>query len=550
MKVIRKLIRAMKIHLNSWMIMSLVFSLIILLPALSIFAQMFTKPNENWEHIKEFLLADYIQNTLIIVVFTGFFSILIGVSLAWFVTAYRFPMRGFFKWGLILPLAIPPYIGAYTYHGILNYTGVIQTTLRNQFNVKANPAFFDIMNIPGAIFIFTIFLYPYVYIITKAFLENQSSAIVENARLLGSGPFKLFFRVVLPISRIAIVGGASLVILEVLNDYGVVSYFGIQVFSTAIFQAWFGMSDVATAIKLAGILMTIVLVILLIEKLLRGRKKYSYSTAKVRPLEPMPLSGVKAWGLFAYMIFIFSLGFLIPFIQLFQWMLLTFEKVASPEFLELIFNSIYVSFISSFIIIVIALVIGNFVRLSEGPFAKVIAKITVLGYSIPGAVIAIGVLTLFLALDRLLQSVYGFIGIPTPIVLSLSIIMLIFAYITRFLAIGYNSIDSGFEKIGLKFTEASRLLGKPLTRTFFTVDFPMIKGAVIGGFILTFIEVMKELPLTMLLQPFNFYTLATKAFQYANDEAIHEAALASILIILISGVSIIVFHKVLEKESR
>lgn len=549
MKVIRKLIRAMKIHLNSWMIMSLIFSLLILLPALTIFVQMFSKPNENWEHIKEFLLNDYIQNTLIIVVFTGFFSIMIGVSLAWFVTAYRFPMRGFFKWGLILPLAIPPYIGAYTYHGILNYTGVIQTTLRNQFNVKANPAFFDIMNIPGVIFIFTIFLYPYVYIITKAFLENQSSAIVENARLLGSGPLKLFFRVILPISRIAIVGGASLVIMEVLNDYGVVSYFGIQVFSTAIFQAWLGMSDVASAIKLAGILMTIVFVILLIEKLLRGRKKYSYSTAKVRPLEPMPLTGVKSWGLFAYVVFIFSLGFLIPFIQLFQWMLLTFEKVASPEFLQLIFNSIYVSFISAFIIIVLALVIGNFVRLSEGPFAKAISKITVLGYSIPGAVIAIGVLTLFLALDRLLQSVYGFIGISTPIVLSLSIIMLIFAYITRFLAIGYNSIDSGFEKIGLKFTEASRLLGKPLTRTFFIVDFPMIKGAVIGGFILTFIEVMKELPLTMLLQPFNFYTLATKAFQYANDEAIHEAALASILIILISGVSIIVFHKVLEKES-
>lgn len=550
MKVIQKLIRALKIHMNSWMILSVIFSLMILLPALSIFIQMFSEPNENWEHIKEFLLNHYIQNTLIIVVFTGFFSIMIGVSLAWFVTAYRFPMRGFFKWGLILPLAIPPYIGAYTYHGMLNYTGVIQTTLRNQFNVKANPAFFDIMNIPGTVFIFTIFLYPYVYIITKAFLENQSSSIVENARLLGSSPFELFFRVILPISRAAIVGGASLIILEVLNDYGVVSYFGIQVFTTAIFQAWFGMSDVASAVKLAGILMVIVFAILLLEKLLRGRKKYSYSNAKVRPLEPMLLSGVKSWGLFAYVAFIFSLGFFIPFIQLFQWMLLTFEKVASPKFLELMFNSVYVSFISASIIIVIALVIGNFARLSEGPFAKAISKITVLGYSIPGAVIAIGVLTLFLALDRFLRTVYVFIGISAPIVLSLSIIMLIFAYITRFLAIGYNSIDSGFEKIGIRFTEASRLLGKPLTRTFFKVDFPMIKGAVAGGFILTFIEVMKELPLTMLLQPFNFYTLSTKAFQYANDEAVHEAALASILIILISGASIFVFHKVLEKEHR
>ncbi|OMP67378.1 iron ABC transporter [Domibacillus epiphyticus] len=537
-------------NLNIWAVMSVIFTLLILLPALSILIQIFSEPNENWQHIKEFLLNRYIQNTLVIVAFTGIFSVLIGLSLAWLVTAYHFPFRSFFKWGLILPLAIPPYIGAYTYHGILNYTGVIQATLRNEFNVKADPAYFDIMNIPGAIFIFTIFLYPYVYIVARAFLENQSSSIIENARLLGSSSLELFFRVVLPISRTAIVGGGSLVILEVLNDYGVVSYFGIQVFTTAIFQAWFGMSDVASAVKLAGILMTIVFGILLMEKVLRGRKKYSYSNAKVRPLEPARLSSQKSWSLFAYVFLVFCAGFLIPFIQLFDWMLLTFEKVVSADFLMLIFNSVYVSFIAAFFIIVLSLIIGNFTRLSDGAVPKAISRITVLGYSIPGAVIAIGVLTMFLAIDRLMQSFYEDIGLPVPIILSLSIVMLIFAYITRFLAVGYNTIDSGFDKIGRSFTEASRMLGKPLTRTFFSVDLPMIKGAVFGGFTLVFIEVMKELPLTLILQPFNFYTLATKAFQYANDEAVHEAALASILIILISGASIYIFHRVLEKETR
>ncbi|OLN22890.1 iron ABC transporter [Domibacillus antri] len=542
--------RFFRLHLNVWSIMSIIFTLLIISPTLSIFIQIFEKPNENWYHIQEFLLKNYIQNTLVIVFFTGFFSVMIGVSLAWLVTAYRFPLRNFFKWGLILPLAIPPYIGAYTYHGILNYTGVVQATLRNQFDIKANHAYFDIMNIPGAIFIFTIFLYPYVYIITRAYLEQQSASLVENARLLGSGPVQLFFRVIMPISRTAIVGGVSLVVLEVLNDYGVVSYFGIQVFTTAIFQAWFGMSDVASAIKLAGILMAIVFAILFLEKVLRGRKKYSYSNAKVRPLEPISLSREKTAVLFVYTALIFTIGFVIPFVQLFQWMLLTFEKVASEEFLTLIFNSVYVSLIAASLIMVIALVIGNFTRLSDGAWAKAVSRITVLGYSIPGAVIAIGVLTFFLWIDRQLKGVYHAMGIEAPIILSLSIIMLLFAYVSRFLAIGFNPIDSGFDKIGRSFTEASRLLGIPLTRTFFKVDLPMIRGAVFGGFTLAFIEVMKELPLTLLLQPFNFYTLATKAFQYANDERIYEAALASMLIILISGVSIFIFHKVLEKENR
>ncbi|MCP3761899.1 iron ABC transporter permease [Domibacillus sp. A3M-37] len=543
-------IRFIRLHTNSWSIMSIIFTLLILSPALSIFLQIFEKPNENWAHIQEFLLKNYIQNTLIIVFFTGLFSILIGVSLAWFVTAYRFPLRRFFKWGLILPLAIPPYIGAYTYHGIVNYTGVLQSTLRNEFNITANPAYFDIMNIPGAIFIFTIFLYPYVYITTRAYLEQQSASLIENARLLGSGPLELFFRVIMPISRPAIIGGASLVILEVLNDYGVVSYFGIQVFTTAIFQAWFGMSDVASAIKLAAMLMAIVFLILFLEKVLRGRKQYSYSNAKVRPLEPISLSRENTILLFVYVLFIFTIGFLIPFVQLFQWMMLTYEKVISPDFLQLIFNSVYVSLISSFVIMIIALVIGNFTRLADSPWSKAVSRVTVLGYSIPGAVIAIGVLTFFLWLDRHLNMAYAALGIDAPIILSLSLVMLIFAYVSRFLTIGFNPVDAGFDKIGRSFTEASRLLGASLMRTFFKVDLPMIRGAVFGGFTLVFIEVMKELPLTLLLQPFNFYTLSTKAFQYANDEAVHEAALASMLIILISGLSIFVFHAVLEKEKK
>jgi iron(III) transport system permease protein len=543
-------VRNLKMHLNGWAVLTLLFVLIILLPNISVFAQLFTPPNENWYHIKEFLLKSYIFNTMTLVIFTALFTILIGVSASWFVSAYDFPFKNFFKWALVLPLAIPPYIGAYTYHGILNYTGVIQTTLRNSFDIQVQQKYFDIMTMPGAVFIFTMFLFPYVYIITRSFLEKQAASLIENARLLGSSSFEIFYRVVIPISRTAIIGGASLVVLEVLNDFGVVKYFGIPTFSTAIFQAWFGMGDHGSAVRLAGILMSIVIVILVLEKLFRGRKKYSFSTSKVRPIQKMKLTGLKGWGMFAYFLAIFSLAFLIPFVQLVHWAVMTYELIFTEEFFRLIWNSVFVAVIAASLIVVAALIIGNYTRLTDGRVAKAMSRVTILGYSMPGAVIAIGVITLFIALDKKLFSFYEAIGLQPTLILSLSVSMLIFAYVIRFLAIGYNSIEAGFEKVGRSFTEASRLLGMSVTKTFFKVDLKMIKGAVFSGFILVFVDILKELPLTLILQPFNFYTLATKAFQYASDEMIQEAAIASLLIIVISGLSIFFFHVILEKEQH
>ncbi|MFD1737798.1 ABC transporter permease [Bacillus salitolerans] len=544
------LIRNIKVQFNTWAVLSLLLITVLLLPILSIGFNFFSKPNDNWYHIQEFLLSHYIQNTLLLILFTALLTILMGVSLAWIVSVYDFPLRNFFKWGLILPLAIPPYIGAYTYNGMLNYTGIIQSTLRNSFGLKVDQKYFDIMTIPGAIFIFSMFLFPYVYIITRSFLENQSSSLVENARLLGSNSFGVFFRVILPLSRTAIIGGASLVILEVLNDYGVVKFFGIQTFTTAIFQAWFGMGDLDSAIKLAGVLMTLVILLITLEKISRGNRNYSYSTTKVRPIQPYTKSKWMKWILFLYAFGILSLGFLIPLFQLIYWLFMTYDRIFSPDFLTLVWNSLFVASISAFAIILFSLIIANFSRLSNTVLAKLISKTTMLGYSIPGVIIAIGVLTLFISIDKGLATFYQLIGIDSKLVLSLSIIMLIFAYIIRFLAIGYNSIEAGFDKVGTTFTEASRVLGHTITQSFFKVDFHMIKGAILGGFILVFIDILKELPLTLLLQPFNFYTLATKAFQYANDEMIQEAALASLLIIFLSSLSIVVFHHFFEKERK
>lgn len=540
---------ALKRQLNGWAILSFIALVFIVLPGVVVLVELFAPVNENWQHIREYLLPTYVRNTLFIMLATGLLTTVIGTSLAWFVTVYDFPFRRFFKWALILPLAIPPYIGAYTYHGILNYTGVIQTTLRNEFGITVDQTYFNIMTIQGTVFIFTLFLYPYIYTITRAFLHNQSSSMIENARILGRGSWDIFFTVVIPISRVAIIGGVSLVLMEVLNDYGVVKYFGIQTFSTAIFSTWFGMKDTSSALKLAGTLMILVIAILTMERLIRGRKQFSYATTKVKPLKPRQLTGWHRYAVFGYVATIFAVAFFIPFVQLVAWTVLTFEQVFTAEFFRLVWNTVSVAFIATMIILVFALIIANYTRLFPSNMTRVISKVTTLGYSIPGAAIAIAVITLFLLLDEWVLNMALALDLGQTFVFRTTLIMLIFAYVIRFLAIGYNSIESGFEKVGKSFTEASRMLGWGTVQTFFRVDIPMIKGAIMSAFILVFIDIMKELPLTLFLQPFNFSTLATQAFKYVSDEKIHEAALASIVIVLMSGLLIFVFHKVLDKEA-
>lgn len=544
-------LRDIKTNVNMWSVLSFVVIVLIILPTLNISLKLLNETSENWPHIKEYLLIDYIINTASIVAFGGAFTMIIGTSLAWLITAFKFPMSKFFKWSLLLPLAVPPYVAGFTYHGILNYTGVIQTFLRNNTNINVNQSLFNIMNHKGAIFILTLVLYPYVFAIVRSFLAKQSADLIENSRVLGKSPMVTFFKVVLPISRPAIVGGVSLVILEILNEYGLFNYFGISTFSVAIFRTWFGLSDLDSAIRLAAIVMIMVLMILLLEKLMRGRKRYSYTSSKIRPIQPIELKGIKRILATLYCSVIFGFGFLIPTIQLLHWALLTYREILNVKFLGYLYNSLRVTTIATVIIVVISILIANYARIKENILTKIYTRITILGYSIPGAVIAVAVMIFFIDIDNNTYVIRQAISHnSTRLFLSTSLVMLIFAYVIRFLGIGYNSIESGFDKIGKGYFEASRLLGMSVTKTFFKVDLPMIKPAIISGFILVFIDILKELPLTMILRTFNFHTLATKAYQYANDEMIHQAAISSLLIIFISAAMIFVLNMNMSKGGR
>jgi iron(III) transport system permease protein len=535
-------------QLNTWSVFSYIFVLLLLLPNGLIAVHIFTEPNENWQHIKAYVLQDYVVTTLILVTITGLAAVLIGSSLAWLISLYQFPLRNFFSWALILPLAVPPYIGAYAYHGLLNYTGLIQVTLRDM-GIAVNPKYFDIMNIPGAIFIFTMFLFPYVYTITRGVWQTQSANLLENARLLGAGPITMYLRVGLPIARAALVGGVTLVALEVLNDYGVVKYFGIQTLTTAIFQTWFGFGDVDTALKLAGTLMMLVITVLILERMGRGRLKLSEATARIRPLQPRVLRGGAAVLACLYCFGIFALAFLIPVGQLVYWMFLAYERVLSAQFWRFVANSLTVAVVSATIILIIALIMANYVRLFPSLVSKNVSRVTTLGYSIPGAAIALAIIILFIHLDQLVNQGLAWFGLDYSAALRTSLIMLIVAYVVRFLAIGYQAVEAGFEKMGNRFTEAALMLGSSPWRTFFRVDLPLLKRALTGGFILVFIDILKELPLTLFLQPFNFATLATQAFKYAGNEMVHEAAISSLLIVFLSGICIMVVYKRLNREA-
>lgn len=533
MEKLKKYINETKI----WSLLSFGIIVITIIPALNIVFGVAAAESENWLHVKQYLLQEYIVNTIILFIFSGLFASLLGVSLAYLITVFDFPFRRFFKWALILPLSIPAYIGAYTYSGMVSYTGVI-TKLLAWFSGKM--ILLDIMSLPGTIFIFTFFLFPYVYIISRSFLAKYTSSLIESARMLGKNYTQIFFRVILPVSRGVIVSSCTLVLMEVANDYGVVSYFGINTFSIAIFKAWFGMGDISLAVRLCMYLMGFIIAIVAIEKIVRGQQRFVITTSKVGILKPQSLSKGKALLAASYCFLIFTMGFLLPFLQLLAWAFMTFDEVLEPSFLEATVNTVVAAGICGVIIVCCSIIITNSARISRNIFAKTAARLTTVGYSIPGAVLAIGVLMLFMWINGFTESLWNYSVIT-------SIYMMIFAYIVRFLAVGCSSLENGFEKVGKTFFEASRTLGLGVTKTFFKVDLKMIRPSIIGAFSLIFVDMAKELPLTLILRPFNYTTLATKIYEYAHDERIQHSAPAALIIMAICSISVYYLSKTEEE---
>lgn len=525
---------------NKWSIILLTIVLFITIPVITIFINLFYGPGETWSHLVTNLLPNYLLNSFWLIIGTSVVTLFFGISSAYVVSRYHVPFRKQLEWLLILPLAIPSYITAYAYAGIFDYGGVFEKT----FSVKV-----DIMNHLGLVFVLSVSLYPYVYVASRAFFLNQSKNIIEASKLLGAGEFKTFVKLILPLSRPAFIGGLTLVLMEVLNDYGAAKYYGINTFTTGIFRAWFSLEEPETAIYLSAILVIIIFLIISLEKWQRKRIGYS-NTVKNHQQAKREKTSTKQKTILFIIVFIPVLfGFLLPLFQLMYWAFLTYKEVFNYEFITISLQSLVISIVSAFSTVVFALALIFLSKWNRLSVIKSIAKIGVLGYAIPGAVIAVGVLIPTLFLDKWLVVFFRELcNYKIGFILNGTIIALVYAYIVRYMAVAYNPIEASVLKFGKSLPEASKLLGKGNFFTFKKIEFPLLKPAIFSAFILVFVDVMKELPLTLILKPYNINTLAVKAYEYASDEMIAEASLPSLFIIFTGIIPILFLNRLIAKE--
>lgn len=512
--------------------LSIVIGILILLPLINILFELLEPNTLVWEHIKTYLLLEYIKNSIFLIILTSSIAITIGVSAAYFISRYNFRGRKWLSWAMVLPLAIPSYIAGYIYSDMFSYSGSMTRMMRN-LNIHLE---INMMNIVGASILFAFTLYPYIYLITLSSLSRQSASYKESSIMLGASRSRSLFKVTLPLIRPAIIAGTLLVILETLNDYGLVHYFNVRVFSFAIFNAWFSLGDVTSAIRLSAYLMFIVFSMILIEKALRGRRKYQLhvrskmiARKKVKPL-------FEALIIFI-LVFILLVGFFIPVFQMIWYLTLTYQSTFNIELIYAMFNTITNALFASFVIVVIGIIMVNFNRMqSRSKLSKFWVKISNLGYAIPGAVIAVLVHIFFVDLDRLMYPLYRLINSDSKtLVITMSLFTLVFAYIIRFLSIGFNSIESQYDKVGDKFTESAYTLGSSKLDALFRVDFPLIYPGLITAFILVFVDVIKELPLTLILRPVNYESLSTMVYVYSRNEMIQESSVPSLILIIIAS---------------
>lgn len=516
-------------------------ALLIMTPILVVLSSVFADTGKVWSHLAATVLPDYLASSLELMLGVGLCTTGLGVGTAWLVTMCRFPGWRLFEWALLLPLAAPAYILAYVYTELLEFYGPVQSAWRDLFGWSSVEDYWfpPIRSIGGSIAILSLVLYPYIYLLTRVAFLEQSVCTLEASRSLGCNPWRSFSKVALPLARPAIVAGLALVLMETLNDFGTVEYFSVSTFSVGIYRTWFGMGERIAACQLSALLLGFVLGLLLLEQWSRQQTRY-YHTGRYQRISPYGLRGWRASAACLACLLPISLGFLIPGGRLLQLATTEISKNFRQRFWQLASHSLTLAAIASAVAVLLALVMAYGLRLRPNLGMTLAVRTAAVGYAIPGAVIAVGVLfpigSLDNAIDAWMRSTFN---ISTGLLLSGTIAALVFAYLVRFLAVSYNSVESSLNRIKPNLDDAARSLGHGATSTLLRIHVPMISGGLLTAAILVFVDVMKELPATLIVRPFNFDTLAVEVYRLAADERLTEAAAPALAIVAVGIIPVI-----------
>ncbi len=536
-------------RISFWHISSFLISLFVIIPILTVFSSFFEDTSNYYQVLKDTFLVEYIFNSIFLLFSVLLLTFLIGTGSAYLVSFYEFPLSNFFKWGLILSFAVPPYIYAYSLTAFFENYGTAYTILKNLFgdgNYNQNIPKFD--GLLGVILSISFSLYAYVYILARASFLYQSQNIIELGKNLGFTKLKTLYSIILPSARPAIIAGLSLVAMETLAEFGAVDFFSINTLTTGIYNSWIAFDDLAFANRLSFFLLLFIFALFIIENFSRKKAKYHFnSRGGFKQKHKIKLVGKKSFLAFLFCFSVFFLSFLFPLSQMMYWTLKFPENLFELQVLDLLKNTLYLVSLSSLVLIIFALISNYGNRVTKNKVLNVLSTLSISGYAIPGVILAVAYITFIAWFDENVIKSLGFFSIKKIFIGS--IIGLVLVYFVRFYSLAYNGIKSGYEKINIAVDESAYLLGYSKRKTFMNIHVPFLRNSLLFIIILVSLEIIRELPITLILRPFNFETFATTAYISASEDLLEAAAVPSLFLILIASFFIIIASKYILREN-
>jgi iron(III) transport system permease protein len=533
---------APSLRLNKWHLASGALALLVAIPLLVVFSGWLKPETEIWAHLADTILNQLVINTIKLIIGVGLGVVFLGVCLAWLTARCEFPGRRWFDWMLMLPMAMPAYVLAFVAIGLLDFSGPVQTTLREWLGA-GNFWFPEIRSTGGLISVMVLAFYPYVYMMARTAFITQGRSTLEAARMLGAGPYSVFWRVALPMARPAIAAGTALALMETLADFGTVATFNFDTFTTAIYKAWFGFFNLQAASQLASLLLLLVFVSLVLEKTSRKRSRY-HDTMRSSEPPRIQLKGLRGWVVSILLGLLFCIAFLIPFIQLCIWSLEVISTDFDQRYYGLLGRTLLLGALAAVATVVAGMILAFARRYQHDRTTKITTSLATLGYALPGSVLAVGIMLAMTSVDNGINTLFESLGMGRPgQILGGSVLALILAYVIRFMAVSFGPVETGLARIRPSLPEAARTLGANPARTLREIYLPLLRPGLMTGLLLVMVDTMKEMPATLLMRPFGWDTLAVRIYEMTSEGEWERAALPAITLVFAGLIPVILLMR-------